>query len=97
MEVVAGFVVPHSDIERPMGLDHRHQQALWKGLRAESLLDDLACFDDLEGLLSRDPSLVSAKQRMVPPLDASSPRGSANDVEGKSHTLGVVRGARSAP
>ena len=86
MEVVPGSVVTDGDVERSVGLHHRHQQTLWEGLSPRSLLDDFALVDDSKGPLPSNPALVCSEERMVPSLDASGPRCSANGVKGNGHT-----------
>ena len=81
MEVVPGLIVAYGDVEQAVRLNYRHQQALRVGLGPRPLLNNLARFDDLKGLLSGDASLIGSEQRVVAPFDAPDPRGCANGVD----------------
>lgn len=85
MKVIPGLVIGKRDIERAVGFDQAHHQALGIGLGSGLLLEYHSFLDHPQGLRPGNASLSGAHQGMVAPEDALRVRCSADCGEVKSH------------
>ena len=85
IKVIAPLVIGKRDVERAIGFDQAHHQAL--GIRPSPglLLEYLSFLDHPQGLRSGNASLGGAHQGMIAPEDALRVRGSADCRKVKSH------------
>lgn len=85
MKVIARLVIGKRDVERAIGFDQAHHQAL--GIRPGSglLLKYLSFVDHPQGLRSGNASFSGTHQGMVAPEDALRVRCSADCGKVKSH------------
>jgi hypothetical protein len=85
MKIIAPLVIGKWDVERAVGFDHAHHQALGIGLGSGLLLEYLSFLDHPQGLRSGNASLGGAHQGMVAPEDALRVCCSADCGKVKSH------------
>jgi hypothetical protein len=85
MEIIAPLVIGKRDVERAIGLDQAHHQALGIGSCSGLLLEYLSFLDHPQGLRSDNASLSGTHQGMVAPEDALRVCRSADCGKVKSH------------
>lgn len=85
MQVIARLVIGKRHIERAVGFDQPHHQALGIRLGSGLLLEYRSFLDHPQGLRSGNASLGGAHQGMVAPEDALRVRCSADCGKVKSH------------
>ena len=72
MQSAAPLIITQRDIKWSSRFHDSHHEALGEGCCARTLLNDLTFFQNLEGLITPDASLLCAEQGMVVPSDATS-------------------------
>ena len=85
VEVIAALVIGKRDVERAIGFNHVHHQALGIGSRSGVLFEHRSFLDHTQRLLSGNPPFSSAQQGMVAPDDARGVRDSADCEKVKGH------------
>lgn len=85
VEVIARLVIGKCYVERAIGFDHVHHQALGIGFGSGVLFKHRSFLDHTQGLLPSDTPFRGAQQGMVAPDNARGARGSADCGKVKSH------------
>jgi hypothetical protein len=85
VEIITRPVIGERDVERAIGFDQAHHQALRIRLSSGLLLEYLAFVDHPQGLRPGNASLAGAHQGMVAPEDALCVRRSADCGKVESH------------